>query len=146
MQFNNLSSDPVWKPGAPGRASGQASKVPGERQNQHLCVQNLHLRSSEQSAPLQTWRFVRDQRSPANARGRRLGRGLLVEVAENKMPLLNIVVALVVIGLALWLINNFIPMASSIKSILNVVVVVAVGVWLLQAFGLWGHVTHYRFH
>ena len=62
------------------------------------------------------------------------------------MPLLNIVVALVVIGVALWLINNYIPMASSIKSILNVVVVVAVGVWLLQAFGLWGHVTHYRFH
>jgi predicted membrane protein len=62
------------------------------------------------------------------------------------MPLLNIVIALVVIGLALWLINNFIPMASSIKSILNVVVVVAVCVWLLQAFGLWGRVTTYRLH
>jgi predicted membrane protein len=62
------------------------------------------------------------------------------------MPLLNIVIALVVIGLALWLINNFIPMASSIKSILNVVVVVAVCVWLLQAFGLWGRVTNYRLH
>jgi predicted membrane protein len=62
------------------------------------------------------------------------------------MPLLNIVIALVVIGLALWLINNFIPMASSIKAILNVVVVVAVGVWLLQAFGLWARVTNYRLH
>ncbi|MGA3024121.1 MAG: Thivi_2564 family membrane protein [Bryobacteraceae bacterium] len=62
------------------------------------------------------------------------------------MPLLNIVIALVVIGLALWLINNFIPMASSIKAILNVVVVVAVGVWLLQAFGLWTRVTNYRLH
>jgi len=62
------------------------------------------------------------------------------------MPLLNIVIALVVVGVALWLINNFIPMASSIKSILNVVVVVAVGVWLLQAFGLWGRVTNYRFN
>jgi predicted membrane protein len=61
------------------------------------------------------------------------------------MPLLNIVIALVVVGVALWLINNFIPMASSIKSILNVVVVVAVGVWLLKAFGLWGRVTNYRF-
>jgi predicted membrane protein len=61
------------------------------------------------------------------------------------MPLLNIVIALVVVGLALWVINNFIPMASSIKSILNVVVVVAVGVWLLQAFGLWGRVTNYRY-
>lgn len=62
------------------------------------------------------------------------------------MPLINIVVALVVVGVALWLINNFIPMASSIKSILNVVVVVAVVVWVLQAVGLWGHVTSYRLH
>jgi predicted membrane protein len=61
------------------------------------------------------------------------------------MPLINIVVALVVVGVALWLINNFIPMANSIKTILNVVVVVAVVVWVLQAVGLWGRVTSYRF-
>jgi hypothetical protein len=61
------------------------------------------------------------------------------------MPLLNIVVVLIVIGVALWLINNYIPMASSIKSILNVVVVVAVLVWVLRAFGLWGRITSYRF-
>ena len=46
------------------------------------------------------------------------------------MPLLNVVFALIVVGVALWLINRFIPMASSIKTILNVVVVVAVGVWV----------------
>lgn len=61
------------------------------------------------------------------------------------MPLLNIVIALVVVGVALWLINNFIPMASSIKTILNIVVVIAVVVWLLQVFGLWTTVTHYQF-
>jgi len=60
------------------------------------------------------------------------------------MPLFNIVVALIVVGIALWLINRFIPMASSIKAILNVVVVVAVCVWVLQAAGLWGHLTSYR--
>lgn len=60
------------------------------------------------------------------------------------MPLLNIVVALIVVGVALWLINNFIPMASSIKTILNVVVVVAVCVWVLQATGMWGHMSSYR--
>ncbi len=54
------------------------------------------------------------------------------------MPLLNIVIVLVVVGVALHLINRFIPMASSIKSILNVVVVVFVCIWLLQATGLWG--------
>jgi hypothetical protein len=51
---------------------------------------------------------------------------------------------LIVVGVALYLVNRFIPMASSIKTILNVVVVVAVCVWLLQAVGLWGDVTSYR--
>ena len=44
------------------------------------------------------------------------------------MPLINLVFALIVVGMALWLVNRYIPMASSIKTILNVVVVVAVGV------------------
>jgi undecaprenyl pyrophosphate phosphatase UppP len=61
------------------------------------------------------------------------------------MPLINIVIALIVVGVALWLINNYIPMASSIKTILNIVVVVAVVIWVLQAFGLWGRVTNYKF-
>ncbi len=61
------------------------------------------------------------------------------------MPLLNIVLVLIVVGVALWLVNSFIPMASSIKAILNVVVVVAIGVWVLKAVGMWGSVTSYRF-
>jgi hypothetical protein len=60
------------------------------------------------------------------------------------MPLLNLVVTLIVVGVALYLINTYIPMASSIKSILNVVVVVVVCVWLLQAFGLWAGVSSFR--
>ena len=60
------------------------------------------------------------------------------------MPLLHIVLVLIVVGVALWLINNFIPMASSIKTILNVVVVVVVAIWVLQALGLWTHITSYR--
>lgn len=60
------------------------------------------------------------------------------------MPLVNLVIALIVVGVALWLINRYIPMASSIKTILNVVVVVAVGVWVLQAVGVWGHMSGYR--
>jgi len=59
------------------------------------------------------------------------------------MPLINIVLALVVVGMALYLINRFIPMASSIKAILNVVVA-AVSVWVLQATGLWGPISNYR--
>lgn len=60
------------------------------------------------------------------------------------MPLLNIVLMLIVVGVLLALINRYIPMASSIKTILNVVVVVAVSVWVLQALGLWGDVSSFR--
>jgi hypothetical protein len=61
------------------------------------------------------------------------------------MPLLNLVVMLVVVGIALYLVNRYIPMASSIKTILNIVVVCFVCVWLLQVVGLWGPVTNFRF-
>ena len=60
------------------------------------------------------------------------------------MPLINLVVALIVVGIALWLVNQYIPMASSIKTILNVVVVVAVVVFVLKSAGLWGDVTSFR--
>jgi len=54
------------------------------------------------------------------------------------MPLMQLLVALIVVGVLLWLVNNFIPMAGSIKSILNAVVVICVVVWLLSAFGVIG--------
>ena len=60
------------------------------------------------------------------------------------MPLLNLVITLIIVGVILYLINRYIPMASSIKSILNIVVVIVVCVWLLQVTGLWGNVTNYR--
>jgi predicted membrane protein len=60
------------------------------------------------------------------------------------MPLVNLVIALIVVGMLLWLVNRFIPMAGSIKTILNIVVVVAVCVWVLQATGLWGPISNYR--
>ena len=52
------------------------------------------------------------------------------------MPLVQVVVTLIVVGILLWLVNRFIPMAGSIKSILNAVVVIAVVLWLLNIFGL----------
>ena len=58
------------------------------------------------------------------------------------MPLLQIIVVLIVVGVLLWLINRYIPMAASIKSILNAVVVIVVVVWLLKVFGLWSYITH----
>jgi hypothetical protein len=55
------------------------------------------------------------------------------------MPLLTILIVLIVAGLLLWLVNNYIPMDRKIKSILNVVVVIIVIVWLLKVFGIFGY-------
>jgi hypothetical protein len=52
------------------------------------------------------------------------------------MPLIQILLTLVVVGVLLWLVNRFIPMEGSIKSILNGVVIIAVVLWLLNIFGL----------
>lgn len=54
------------------------------------------------------------------------------------MPLINLVITLIVVGVLLWLVNTYIPMDRKIKSILNVVIVIAVVLWLLSAFGVLG--------
>jgi hypothetical protein len=52
------------------------------------------------------------------------------------MPLLHIFLVLIVVGVLLWLVNSYVPMARSIKSILNAVAVIFVVLWLLNVFGL----------
>lgn len=54
------------------------------------------------------------------------------------MSLINLIVTLVVVGIALWAINTYLPMDGKIKSILNGVVVIIVILWLLRGFGLLG--------
>lgn len=54
------------------------------------------------------------------------------------MPLINLVIVLIVVGVLLWLVNTYIPMDSKIKQILNIVVVIVVVIWLLQVFGVIG--------
>ena len=63
---------------------------------------------------------------------------------EYIMPLLTVVLSLIVVGVLLWLVNSFIPMAASIKSILNAVVVIVVVVWLLNVFGLLESLRNFR--
>jgi hypothetical protein len=58
------------------------------------------------------------------------------EKGTRNMPLLQVVLVLIVVGVLLWMVDRFIPMASSIKSILNAVVTIAVVLWLLNIFGL----------
>jgi len=52
------------------------------------------------------------------------------------MPLIQVVLTLIVVGVLLWLINTYIPMQSAIKSIINIVVVIAVVLWLLYGYGI----------
>lgn len=52
------------------------------------------------------------------------------------MPLIQLLEVLLVVGVLLWLVNRFIPMQGTIKSILNGVVVIAVVLWIMNVFGL----------
>ena len=60
------------------------------------------------------------------------------------MPLIQVLEILVVVGVLLWLVNRFIPMQGTIKSILNAVVVISVVLWLLNVFGLFHSVSQIR--
>ena len=71
--------------------------------------------------------------------------GMIVWLINGYIPipagriktLLNVVLGLIIVGIGLWLINAYVPMAGVIKGILNIVVVIATCVGVLQAFGLW---------
>ena len=58
--------------------------------------------------------------------------------------LIHVIIVLIIVGILLWLVNNYIPMDGKIKNILNIVVVIAVVIWLLQAFGLLGELSSIR--
>lgn len=60
------------------------------------------------------------------------------------MPLINVVVVLIVVGVLLWLINNYVPMDGKIKNLLNGVVVIGVVIWLLKAFGLLESLSNFK--
>jgi hypothetical protein len=50
------------------------------------------------------------------------------------VPLINVVVILIVVGVLLWLCNAYIPLDPTIRKIINVVVILAVVLWLLSMF------------
>lgn len=64
------------------------------------------------------------------------GNDVVAVLQISKMPILTIIIVLIVVGVLLWLINTYIPMQRSIKSILNAVVIIIVVIWLLKVFGL----------
>ena len=52
------------------------------------------------------------------------------------MPIISILITLVIVGLILYLVNTYIPMAAPIKMVVNVIVVILLCLWLIQTFGL----------
>lgn len=60
------------------------------------------------------------------------------------MPLLQIIIVLIVVGVLLWLVNSFIPMQRTIKGILNAIVIIFVVLWLLNVFGLFRSISQIR--
>ena len=52
------------------------------------------------------------------------------------MSIINVIILLVIVGVILWLVNTYIPMAAPIKTVINVVVVIALCLWLLKVFGV----------
>ena len=61
-------------------------------------------------------------------------------ISGNIRVIINVVLALIVVGIFLWLINTYVPMAGSIRALLNIVVFVATCVLVLKAVGLWDRV------
>lgn len=58
------------------------------------------------------------------------------------MSLLSIIIALIVVGVLLYLLNQFVPMDAKIKRIINIVVVVVVIIWILKVLGAWNYLSN----
>ena len=118
------------RPGCIEGPRGQRRMIPlREGRGYH----GLHGCNFEQTAQIQSWygrgvRFSRFGRVSRPYHWRMRG--------HHIMPLVQLVMVLIVVGVLLWLVNRFIPMAGSIKSILNAVVVIVVVLWLLNVFGV----------
>jgi hypothetical protein len=65
-------------------------------------------------------------------------------IGEHAMPLTTVIIAIVGVGLVLWLINRFIPMQGQIKSTLNGLVVIVLMLWIGNLFGVFDHLRHIR--
>jgi hypothetical protein len=73
-----------------------------------------------------------------------LSKSSFSKIWRTNMPLINVVITLMVVGILLWLVNRYIPMQGTIKGILNAVVVIVVVLWVVNAFGLFHYVSQFR--
>jgi hypothetical protein len=61
------------------------------------------------------------------------------------MPLINVIIVLVVVGVLLYIVETLLPIDATIRRIIHIVVVLAVCIWLLQSFGIIGPLGSFRF-
>jgi hypothetical protein len=61
------------------------------------------------------------------------------------MPLINVIIVLVVVGVLLYVVETLLPIDATIKRIIHIIVILAVCIWLLQAFGIIGSLGSFRF-
>jgi len=59
------------------------------------------------------------------------------------MPLLTVVIVLLVVGVLLALVNNYGPpyVDGKMLRLINIVVIIAVILWLLRVFGVWNYMS-----
>jgi len=60
------------------------------------------------------------------------------------MPLTTVIITIVAVGVLLWLVNRYIPMQGTVKSILNGLVVILLVLWIGNLFGLFSHLSNIR--
>jgi hypothetical protein len=109
-----------------------------------VCVSAAQPRGATRFDPKKS-RTIDRHRACLPADERHLPSQLAFESRKVKiMPLIQLLEVLIVVGVLLWLVNRFIPMQGSIKSILNGVVVIAVVLWLLNVFGLFHSLSSVR--
>lgn len=60
------------------------------------------------------------------------------------MPILTVLIVIIVVGVILWLVNSYIPMQRTVKSILNAVIIIILVIWLLNIFGVLGSLQNVR--
>ena len=61
------------------------------------------------------------------------------------MPLINVIIVLVIVGVLLYIVEALLPIDVTIKRIIHIIVILAVCIWLLQAFRIIGPFGSFRF-
>jgi hypothetical protein len=61
------------------------------------------------------------------------------------MPLINVIIVLVIVGVLLYIVETLLPIDVTIKRIIHIIVILAVCIWLLQAFRIIGPLGSFRF-